>query len=127
MKRIVLDRLQPQFSALVFSYLKANRITQGELAERVGIQRGHLNELITSHRRKLTAYYLMKFIKEGIVKVAEIKDGKIESEREESFWNQASEAENYDTLKQIAELRKLGGNVKEIINAAIVALRTKTS
>jgi hypothetical protein len=43
------------------------------------------------------------------------------------FWDQANEAENYDTLKQIAELRKLGGNVKEIINAAIVALRTKTS
>jgi len=126
MKRLDLVRLQPKFSFLAASYLKQHRITQTELAAKIGMQRGHVNELING-KRKLSAYYLMKFIKEGIVKVAEIKDGKIESEREESFWNQASEAENYDTLKQIAELRKLGGNVKEIINAAIVALRTKTS
>ena len=126
MKRLDLVRLQPKFSFLAASYLKQHRITQTELAAKIGMQRGHVNELING-KRKLSAYYLMKFIKEGIVKVAEIKDGKIESEREESFWNQASEAENYDTLKQIAELRKLGGNVKEIINAAIVALCTKTS
>jgi predicted XRE-type DNA-binding protein len=127
MKRIELVRLQSKFSLLVSAYLQDNKLTQAELAERVGIQRGHLNELITSQSRKLSAYYLMKFIQEGIIKVSEINDGKPLNEREEMFWDQANEAENYDTLKQIAELRKLGGNVKEIINAAIVALRTKTS
>jgi predicted XRE-type DNA-binding protein len=127
MKRIELVRLQSKFSLLVSAYLQDNKLTQAELAERVGIQRGHLNELITSQSRKLSAYYLMKFIQEGIIKVSEINDGKPLNEREEMFWDQANEAENYDTLKQIAELRKFGGNVKEIINAAIVALRTKTS
>lgn len=126
MKRIDLTRLQPKFSGMVVSYLKSNRIIQAELAERVGIQRGHLNEIING-RRKLSAYYLMKFIREGIVKVADINDNQATVEREKSFWQQASEAENYATLKKIAELRNLGGNVEEILNAAIVALKTKTS
>ena len=59
--------------------------------------------------------------------MSEINDGKPLNEREEMFWDQANEAENYEYLKKIAEFRKLGGNVDEILNVAIAALRSATT
>ena len=59
--------------------------------------------------------------------MSEINDGKPLNEREEMFWDQANEAENYECLKKIAEFRKLGGNVDEILNVAIAALRSATT
>jgi len=114
-KRLSLERLQDRFSKLVCNYLAENDLNQGELAERIKMQRAHLNMLING-TRPLSAYYLMKFIQGGIIRVADIYNGKSESKREEEFWATASEAENYALLYRIAKLRKRGVDVDQLLD-----------
>lgn len=40
--------------------------------------------------------------------MAQIKDGQIESDREQEFWDQAKEAENLKLLSKIARIRQQG-------------------
>jgi len=107
MKKINVSRLQKTFVALIKEYMKKRNLNQGQMAKMVGIQRPHLNALLNfSPERPLTAYYLWRFLRRGILSVSQIKDDKVESERELEFWETASEAENLDFLRRIAVLRK---------------------
>ena len=120
MKRIDLTRLQPKFQKLVESYMKDKGITQTELASQLGMQRSHLNALLSRNRqaqRKLTAYYLFHFIRRGIMGVSEIYNGDAKESREIDFWETASEAENIALLQKIARLRKKGVDVDKVLDA----------
>ena len=115
MRRLDLNRLQPVFSKLVYAYLQTNDQTQGELAEIVGIQRTHLN-LLLSGKRPLSAYYVFQFIRAGIFTMSEIYDGGADNQREVEFWETASETENIAVLRRIAKLRKRGIDVEGLLD-----------
>ena len=115
MRRINLSRLQKRFEYLVRSYLESNDLTQGELADTIGIQRTHLN-LLLSGKRPLSAYYIFQFIRTGVFKMSEINDGKADTEREQKFWKTASEAENIALLAKIANLREKGIDVEALLD-----------
>ena len=116
MKKINLVRLWDKFIVLVLAYMKENDLTQGQLAKIVGMQRTHINALLNRyHKRPLSGYYLLKFISKGIITVKQIYDSEEETEREEDFWNQAKEAENYKLLAKIARIRKSGTDIDKFL------------
>jgi hypothetical protein len=120
MKKIDLSRLHPTFRRLVLEYMRRSGLKQGQIASLVGMQRSHFNALLNgSSDRPLTAYYLLKFIRKGIVKVKDIKDGNAKNEREVEFWESAGEAENIATLQLIAKLRKRGIDVDQLLKSAL--------
>ena len=109
MKKILLTRLWDVFISLVVKYMTNNGITQQEMADMVGMQRSHLNALLNrSEKRPLTAYYLLKFIRAGVISVTEIRDNRVDNDREKEFWSQAKEAENLKLLGKIARIRAEG-------------------
>ena len=116
MKKIKLIRLWNLFITLVGKYMADNGITQQELADKVGMQRSHLNALLNkSENRPLTAYYLLKFIRAGVISVNQIKDDKAETDREKEFWMQAKEAENLKLLGKIARIRAEGVDFEKFL------------
>ncbi len=116
MKKILLLRLWNKFIIIVRKYMHDHNLTQQELADIVDMQRSHLNALLNkASTRPLSAYYLLKFIRKGIIKVHDIQDGKIDSNREADFWDQAKEVENTKLLAKIARIRKKGINVEEFL------------
>ena len=116
MKKIIIERLWDRFIFLVKKYLKENQLTQGQLAEIVDMQRSHLCALLNkAPKRKLSVYYLFKFIQKGIIKVSEIYDEKAENKREIDFWKQAREAENMNLLAKIARIREHGTDVEKFL------------
>ena len=109
MKKILFTRLWDVFISLVVKYMTNNGITQQEMADMVGMQRSHLNALLNrSEKRPLTAYYLLKFIRAGVISVTEIRDNRVDNDREKEFWSQAKEAENLKLLGKIARIRAEG-------------------
>jgi len=117
MKKILLIRLWDDFIYLIKKHLEYHEMTQQELADLVGMQRSHLNALLNkSEHRPLTAYYLLKFIRKGIIKLEDIMDEKATDEREIEFWLQAKEAENLKLLGKIARLRKKGVDIEGILD-----------
>jgi len=116
MKKINITRLWDIFISLIKSYMSEHGMTQQDMADKVGMQRSHLNALLNkSDGRPLTAYYLLKFIKEGVIKVDQIRDGKEEKAREKEFWMQAKEAENLELLGKIARIRAEGVDFKKFL------------
>lgn len=106
-KRLLLTRLQDRFRSLVLDYLDRNQMNQKELSELLKLHRPHVCSLLSeTAARPLSAYYLFKFIKEGIFKVADIYDGQATDPAEVDFWATASEAENYQWLNRFAGIRK---------------------
>jgi len=114
-RRLVLDRLQTKFASLVERYMDENGLNQGELANQIGIQRTHLN-LLLSGKRQLSAYYVFNFIRCGVFKVDQLYDGKSETAREKDFWSTAREAENIALLSRIAKLREKGIDVNGLLD-----------
>ena len=114
-KRLDLSRLHKRFNQLVRSYVEEMDTTQGEVARLAGIQRSHLN-LLLSGKRPLSAYYIFQFLRAGIFKMSDIYDGKADTEREKQFWDTASEAENIALLSRIAELRRKGIDIDSLLN-----------
>jgi len=116
MKKINITRLWDIFISLIKSYMSEHGMTQQDMADKVGMQRSHLNALLNkSDGRPLTAYYLLKFIKEGVIKVDQIRDGKEEKAHEKEFWMQAKEAENLELLGKIARIRAEGVDFKKFL------------
>ena len=113
MKKILIARLWDRFIFLVNEYMVKNGLNQAQVAERVDMQRSHLCALLNKdEKRKLSAYYLFKFIKQGIIKVDQIYDAGEVEVREVDFWKQACEAENLGLLSLIAKLRERGIDVE---------------
>jgi len=116
MKKIKLTRLWDVFVSLVLGYMSEHGITQQELADKVGMQRSHLNALLNkSENRPLTAYYLLKFIRSGVISVNQIRDNKEDCDREKEFWMQAKESENLKLLGKIARIRALGTDFEKFL------------
>jgi len=117
MKKILLTRLWDKFISIVLAYLEKENMTQQELADLVGMQRSHLNALLNkSPGRPLSAYYLLKFIRVGVVKVSQIYDKKATDEREVDFWKQAKEAANLKLLAKIARIREKGIDIDKFLD-----------
>ena len=117
-KRIDVSRLQDRFVKLVKHYMIKHDLTQQELADRIGMERTHINALL-NEKRKLSTYYIWIFIRGGVLKASDIDDGKAESKDEEEFWQIAKEAENTGTLSKIAQLRKQGVDVDALLDAVL--------
>lgn len=116
MKKILLIRLWNIFIRLVKKYMAEHNFTQQEMADLVGMQRSHLNALLNkSPGRPLSAYYLLKFIRKGVVAVHEINDDKATAKRERDFWSQAREAENLKLLSKIARIREQGVDFEKFL------------
>ena len=60
-RKINVERLHPRFEVLARDYLDKSGRNQEDLAKLIGIQRTHLNSLL-SGVRPLTAYYLVRGI-----------------------------------------------------------------
>lgn len=115
-KKINLKRLADIFIRLVTEYMSRHKMDQGEMAKFVGMQRAHLNRMLNkAPDRPLSAYYLFKFVRKGVIKVNQIDDRVRESEREQEFWDMAKEAENMALLSKIARIRKLGVDMTEVL------------
>jgi transcriptional regulator with XRE-family HTH domain len=120
-KKLILTRLHPRFSFLMREYIFKHGMTQQALADKVGMQRSHLNALLMGKEtRPLSAYYLFKFILKGVIMVTEIYDGAPDSDREADFWDTAKESENIALLKRIARMRKKGYDIEKILDAVEV-------
>ena len=120
-KKLILTRLHARFAFLAREYMFKHGMTQQKLADKVGMQRSHLNALLMGKpTRPLSAYYLFKFIIKGVIKVTEIYDGADESDRERDFWDTAKETENIALLKRIARMRRKGYNIEKILDAVEV-------
>ena len=116
MKKIKLIRLWDKFITLALAYMSDHGITQQELADMVGMQRSHLNALLNrSDGRPFTAYYLLKFIRAGVISVAQIRDNNEDCDREKEFWMQAKESENLKLLGKIARIRALGTDFENFL------------
>ena len=117
MKRLILNRIWDRFVCLVKKYMKENDLTQKQMAELIGIQRPHLNNLLNKNpKRQLSAYYVWLFLRRRIFTVTEIYDGQAETERESEFWETADEGSNFKILGKIARLRKKGIEIEKILD-----------
>jgi len=114
-KRIMLDRLQDRFIGLLERYMQDRDLNQEGLANKVGIERSLINKLL-NRKRRLSAYYVMLFIRSGVIHMHQLYDGKAESMAEEDFWQTAPELENYALLRKIARLRKAGIDVEYLLD-----------
>ena len=114
-KRIDIERLHPHFNQLVRRYMDIHDLTQQDLADRIGLERSHVNGLIND-KRALTTYYVWAFLRGGVMLTSDIYDGRAQSKVEEEFWQTAKEAENLSNLRKIGELRKRGANVGELLD-----------
>ena len=117
-KRIDVSRLQGQFVKVVKQYMSKHDLTQQELADRIGMERTHINALLNG-KRKLSTYYIWLFIRGGVLKASDIDDGNPESKGEEEFWQTAKEAENTSTLRRIVQLREQGVDVDALLDAVL--------
>lgn len=115
MKKIDLTRLYERFVSLIKKYIADKGLMQHELAEMVDMNQPNINALLNK-KRPLTAYYLFKFIRRGIICVDEIYDEKAENDREKEFWAIAKESENVAMLRKIADLRADGIDIDNIID-----------
>lgn len=97
-KRIDLGRLQARFASQVRIWLRVNDLTQGEAARMVGLDRRHLNNLISGRRggrfqRLLTGHYLKMFVAAGAIRPAALFDGLRFTVRESKMWDALLESE----------------------------------
>jgi len=117
-KRVDLSHVQRKFILIVRDYLTKNKLTQKELAHKIQLDQGHLSSLLAG-KRKLSAYYLTKFIRGGVMKVEEIYDGTSKSKMEEEFWKSATELQNFKLLATVVRAREMGIDVEMLLNFAI--------
>jgi len=124
MKRLLLGRLNGRFRKLVLAYLQKYETNQKLLADWMGIQESVLSELLREDsRRAVSAYYLEMFIRKGVFTVAEIDDGKRESDKERAFWERVAKIDKINQL--LAEAERLGVEVIPPLQSMIDAVKKK--
>jgi len=114
MKNVPLHRLQPKFIRLVDVLLDRKGVYKKTLAAEVGIQPSRLSALMTG-KLTLSAIYLAPFIWGGMITVAEIYDGKAESDREKRFWAQMSVVQRQDLTELMLQCEEQGLNVHDVL------------
>ena len=119
MKKLNLERYWDLFIKLVKDYQLERGLSQGELANFVGMRRTHLNSLLKRNPdRPLTGYYLLKFIAGGIMTVKDLKF-KAESKREEEFHEYCKIAERQSLMRKIVTLEGKGVDVEQLLGGEL--------
>ena len=114
MKKLIINRLRPRFIKLVNDYMVRYGINQTQLAKQLGLNRTPVNKLLKGAKdRPLTAYYISMFHRGGVFTVDEIYDGAAKDPKEKDFWERCREAENWELLRVVKELRKHGIDATE--------------
>jgi hypothetical protein len=118
-KKKNINRLSGRFAELIKEHLDAGLSdTQAELAEKVGIEKTHLNNMMRGSRQ-LTTHNLWPFIHKRVIKVGDIYDNKAQDDVELEFWKTASVSQDVALLNDIVKLQETGydsGDVRDIIN-----------
>jgi len=119
MKSVMLQRLQPRFKHLIEIYQGKTGKDQKTIASDVGLPASRLSGLLTEST-KLSATYLEPFIWGGVIKVADIYDGKPETAKEVEFWKRMSYAERTDLTDLMVRLENAGKDPKRVMLEALI-------
>ena len=114
MKSINLKRLQGRYITLVNSYINKERISQKELATKIGQNESILCDLL-NNKRVLSALYLLPALDGGIMGVEEIYDGQPLNDQEQKFWVRQRLLENVELINTATEIVELGGDPVQIL------------
>lgn len=114
MKSINLKILQGRYITLVNSYINKERISQKELATKIGQNESILCDLL-NNKRVLSALYLLPALDGGIMCVEEIYDGQPLNDQEQKFWVRQRLLENVELVNEATEIIELGGNPVQIL------------
>lgn len=114
MKSINLKRLQGRYITLVNAYINKERISQKELATKIGQNESILCDLL-NNKRVLSALYLLPALNGGVMGVEEIYDGQPLNDQEQKFWARERLLENVELVNEAIEIIELGGNPVQIL------------
>ena len=119
-KKIILTRLQDRFIELINEHIDSGLSeSQKDLAEKVGVHKTHLNNMLKGIRT-LTAYNLFPFIQKGIIKVRDIYDEAAADQKEKDYWDRVSNIGSYGVLTALDRLKKKkkfsDDDIEEIVN-----------
>jgi transcriptional regulator with XRE-family HTH domain len=114
MKSINLKRLQGRYITLVNAYINKERISQKELATKIGQNESILCDLL-NNKRVLSALYLLPALNGGVMGVEEIYDGQPLNDQEQKFWARERLLENVELVNEATEIIELGGNPVQIL------------
>jgi len=114
MKSINLKRLQGRYITLVNSYLNKEKISQKELANKIGQNESILCDLL-NNKRVLSALYLLPALNGGVMGVEQIYDGQPLNEQEQKFWVRQRLLENVELINEATEIIELGGDPVQIL------------
>jgi hypothetical protein len=114
MKSINLKRLQGRYITLVNAYINKERISQKELATKIGQNESILCDLL-DNKRVLSALYLLPALNGGVMGVEEIYDGQPLNDQEQKFWARERLLENVELVNEATEIIELGGNPVQIL------------
>jgi hypothetical protein len=114
MKSINLKRLQGRYITLVNAYINKERISQKELATKIGQNESILCDLL-NNKRVLSALYLLPALNGGVMGVEEIYDGQPLNDQEQKFWARERLLENVELINEATEIMELGGDPVQIL------------
>ena len=126
MKSINLKRLQGRYITLVNSYINKERISQKELATKIGQNESILCDLL-NNKRVLSALYLLPALNGGVMGVEEIYDGNAVDDKEKKFWARQKLLENVELVNQATKITELGGDPVQILAMHLTLLKSKKS
>ena len=119
----VLEEFAPRVRELIMAYRDKRQLSK--IAERIGIHGTRLTEMISqnadgTYRRKITPYYLAKFLDAGIMDVSDILQGRSLddlSDRQRMFFERMILPRK--TLQLVIETKRRGIDLEEILEAIL--------
>ena len=119
----VLEEFAPRVRELIMAYRDKRQLSR--IAERIGIHGTRLTEMISAntdgtYRRKITPYYLAKFLDAGIMDVSDILHGRTLddlSERQRLFFERMILPRK--TLQLVIETKRRGIDLEKILEAIL--------
>lgn len=129
-RNIPVARLHEKFIDLCWAWIAANRSDKNGLGKRVKLPHSRISELIgKKHKRTLSMYYIGLFIKKGVFTVADIYDGKPESDAEREEWEYLMQLEDREIQEAVFKsMKDHGGNLtKENLIAFLKTHHSTTS
>ena len=118
-----LEEFAPRVRELIRAYRDKRKLTS--IAERIGIHATRLTEMISTngdgtYKRKITPYYLAKFLDAGIMDVPDILQGRSLddlSDRQRMFFERMILPRK--TLKLVIETKRRGIDLEKILEAIL--------
>jgi len=119
----VLEGFAPRVRELIMAYRDKRQLTS--IAERMGFHGTRLTEMISAngdgnYKRKITPYYLAKFLDAGIMDVSDILQGRTLddlSERQRIFFERMILPRK--TLQLVIETKRRGIDLEKILEAIL--------